>query len=94
MTRLTGERLAKAGIAVQFLALVRTLSEYFRLKHVLHAQFTIAVGEPFIVGALIAAVSCGAAVMLCFLRRYSLSIAVSIAAILTLLLYKIVAIGW
>ena len=77
----------------RYAALVRTLSEYFRLKCVLHAQFTIAVGEPFIVGALITAVSCGAAVMLFFFRRYSLSIAVSIAAILTLLLYKIVEIG-
>ncbi len=68
MTTLTRERLAKVGIIVQFLALVRTLSEFFRLKYVCRTEFTIAMGEPFIVGALFAAVTCWVAVMFFFFR--------------------------
>ncbi len=79
---------------MQFLALVRTLSEFFRLKYVFRAEFTIAMGEPFIVGALIAAVTCWVAVMSFFFRRYTVSVTVSIAAIVTLLVYKLVAVGW
>ncbi len=94
MTTLTRERLAKVGIIVQFLALVRTLSEFFRLKYVLRAEFTITQGEPFVVGALIAAVTCWVAVMFFFFRRYTVSVAVSIGAILTLLVYRLVSVGW
>ncbi len=93
MTTLTKERLAKLGIIVQFLALVRTLSEFFRLKYVSRTAFTIAMGEPFVVGALIAAVTCWVAVMFFFFRRYTVSVAISTGAILTLLAYKLVTVG-
>jgi hypothetical protein len=94
MLRLTRERWAQVGITIQFLALVRTLAEFFRLKYVLGIEFTVAVGEQFVVGALIAAVSCWIAVTLLFLGRHTSVICVSIATIVILLVYKIAAIGW
>jgi len=94
MVRLTRERWAQVGITIQFLALVRTLGEFFRLKYVLGVEFTVAVGEPFVVGALIAAVSCWIAVTLLFFGRNTSVICVSVATIVILLVYKITAIGW
>ena len=94
MVRLTRERWAQVGITIQFLALVRTLGEFFRLKYVLGVDFTVAVGEPFVVGALIAAFSCWIAVTLLFFGRNTSVICVSIATIVILLVYKITAIGW
>lgn len=94
MARLTRDRWAQIGIMVQFLALTRTLGEYFRLKYVLGAEFTVGVGEPFVVGAFIAAVSCWIAVTLLFIGRNTTAICVSIATIVILLAYKITVIGW
>ncbi len=94
MARLTRERWAQVGITIQFLALVRTLGEFLRLKYVQGAEFTVAFGEPFVVGALVTAVSCWISVTLFFLRRNTSAICISIAAIITLLAYKIIAIGW
>jgi len=58
----------------------------FRLGHVLAA--------PYSGGALIATCFCWAGVTLYFFRRYSLSVWVALAAIVTLLVYKIAVIGW
>jgi hypothetical protein len=90
----TRERWAQVGISIQFLALVRTLGEFFRLEYVRGTEFTVAVGEPLVVGALVAAVSCWISVTLFFFRRHTSTICVSIAAIVALLAYKIEAIGW
>ena len=89
----TRERWAMAGITVQFLALVRTLAEYFRLKHVQGARFSPALAEPYVAGALIAAVLCWLAVTLFFLRRHTAALATSAATVLVLLAYKFHAIG-
>jgi hypothetical protein len=90
----TRERWAQVGISIQFLALVRTLGEFSRLKYVQGPEFTVAVGEPLVVGALVAAVSCWISVTLFFFRRHTSAICVSIAAIVALLAYKTAAIGW
>ena len=58
----------------------------FRLGHVLAA--------PYSGGTLIATCFCWAGVTLYFFRRYSLSVWVALAAIVTLLVYKIAVIGW
>jgi hypothetical protein len=94
MTDLTKERFAMGGITIQVLALVRTLSEVLRLKYVLGPEFTIAAVRPLMVGAMIAAATCWMAVILFVLRRYTTSIAVSITAVLTLLIFRIVEFGW
>ena len=88
------ERIAKVGIAVQFLALIRTLSEYFRLKHTYGPALSLAAIEPYITGSLIAAICTAIAVGLYFLARYRTAIFVSVATVLALLIYKISVFGF
>jgi hypothetical protein len=90
---LTRERWAKIGITIQFLALVRILAEYFRLKYVQGPRFSLALAEPFITGALLDALLCWLAVTLFFFRRYGSSLVVAVATVIVLFLYKLYAIG-
>ncbi|HTV81675.1 MAG TPA: hypothetical protein VME18_03410 [Acidobacteriaceae bacterium] len=91
---MTRERWAQTGITTQFLIVVRTLGECFRLRHVHGANFSVAVAMPYVGGALIAACSCRAGVTLYFFRRYTLSAWTALATVVILLLYKIMMIGW
>jgi len=88
------ERTAKLGIAVQFLALIRTLSEYFRLKHSYGPALSAAAIEPYITGGLIAAICTASAVGLYFFSRYRTAILVSVATVVALLIYKISIFGF
>ena len=90
----TRERWAQIGIAVQFLIVVRTLGEFFRLRHVLGTSFSAAVAAPYVGGALIAACFCWAGVTLYFFRRYTLTAWIALAAVAILLVYKVAVIGW
>src|SRR5258707_1031254 len=90
----TRERWAQIGITAQFLIVVRTLGEFFRLRHVFGTSFSAAVAAPYVGGALIAACFCWAGVTLYFFRRYTLSVWIALAAVVILLVYKIAVIGW
>jgi hypothetical protein len=79
---------------VQFLIVVRTLGEFFRLRHILGANFSVAVAAPYVGGTLMAACFCCVGVTLYFFRRYTLSAWIALAAIIILLAYKIAVIGW
>jgi hypothetical protein len=89
----TRERWAQIGITVQFLIIVRTLGEIFRLRYVEVASFSVAAAMPYVGGALIAACFCWTGVTLYFFRRYTLSACIALATVLVLLAYKIVVIG-
>jgi hypothetical protein len=89
----TRERWAQIGITTQFLIVVRTLGEVFRLKHVLGANFGIAIAMSYVGGALIAACFCWAGVTFYFFRRYTLSFWIALATVIILLVYKIAVIG-
>ena len=91
---MTTERLAQIGITTEFLIVVRTLGEFFRLKHIHGTTFSIAVAALYVGGALIAACSCWAGVTFYFFRRYTLSAWTTLATVPILLLYKIAVIGW
>jgi hypothetical protein len=91
---MTRERWAQIGVTIQFLTVVRTLGEFFRLKHVHGTSFSTAVAEPYIGGALIAACFCWAGVTFYFFRRYALSGWTALAGVVILLMYKIAVIGW
>ena len=91
---MTRERWAQIGITVQFLIVVRTLGEFFRLRHVLGTGFTAAVATPYIGGALIAVFFCWLGVTLYFFRRYTLSVWTALTTVAILLMYKIAVIGW
>lgn len=90
---MTRERWAQIGITTQFLIVVRTLGELFRLRYVHGANFAAAAAMPYVGGALIAACCCWAGVTLYFLRRYTLSAWIALATVVILLAYKIVMIG-
>lgn len=85
--------MAQLGITVQFLIVVRTLGEIFRLRHVHGPGFSPAPAMPYVGGALIAACCCWAGVTLYFFRRYALSAWIAVLTVLVLLVYKIGVIG-
>ncbi|MGH9502080.1 MAG: hypothetical protein ACRD20_04445 [Terriglobales bacterium] len=91
---MTRERWAQIGITTEFLIVVRTLVEFFRLRHVLGANFSTAVAAPYVGGALIAACACWAGVIFYFFRRYTLSAWIAPVTVVILLVYKIAVIGW
>jgi hypothetical protein len=88
------ERWAQIGITTEFLIVVRTLSEFFRLRHVHGSAFSTAMAALYVGGALIAACSCWAGVTFYFFRRYTLSMWITLATVPVLLVYKIAMIGW
>jgi len=90
----TEERWAQVGITTEFLIVVRTLGEFFRLRHVHGTNFSTAVAALYVGGALIAACSCWAGVTFYFFRRYALSAWIALATVPILLVYKIAVIGW
>ena len=91
---MTRERWAQIGITAQFLIVVRTLGEIFRLRHIQDAEFSAAVAMPYVGGALIAGCFCWLGVTLYFFRRYTLSAWIALATVVILLAYKIAVIGW
>jgi len=92
--RVTKERWAQIGITAEFLIVVRTLGEFFRLRHIHGTNFSSAMAALYVGGALIAACSCWAGVTLYFFRRYALSTWIALATVPILLVYKIAVIGW
>ena len=77
MTRISTERAAQVAVGVQFLGLIRTLAEYFRLKHFGAQPMTLVIAEPYILGALIAAVCTAISVGLYLFRRFTAAIVVA-----------------
>ena len=78
---------------MQFLILVRTLGEIFRLWHVDGTSRPQSLCG-YIGGALIAGCSCWVGVTLYFFRRYALSAWITLTTVVILPAYKIVVIGW
>lgn len=91
---MTKERWAQIGITVEFLVILRTLGEFFRLRYVHAPNFSMSVVALYGAGALIAVGSCWAGVTLYFLRRYALAAWITLATIPLLLVYKLALIGW
>jgi hypothetical protein len=87
------ERWAQLAITVQFLIVVRTLGEIFRLRHAHGASFSAAAALPWVGGALVAVCFCWAGVILYFFRRYALAAWNGLATVLVLLAYKLVVIA-
>jgi hypothetical protein len=90
----TKERWAQIGITTEFLIVVRTLGEFFRLRYVHGTNFSTAVAALYVGGSLVAVCSCWAGVTFYFFRRYTLSAWITIATVPVLLVYKIAVIGW
>ncbi len=91
--RVTNERWAQIGITIEFLIVVRTLGEFFRLRQVHGANFSVALAALYVGGALIATCSCWVGVTFYFFRRFSTSAWITLATVPVLLVYKIAVIG-
>ena len=93
ISRVTKERWAQIGITTEFLIVVRTLGEFFRLRQVHGPNFSTAMAALYVGGALIATCSCWAGVTFYFFRRYTPSAWITLATVPVLLVYKIAVIG-
>lgn len=83
------QRLAGIAITVQFLALVRTLSEYFRLKYVQGEEFSPVAAEPYITGALLAAVCAWLGVTCYLFGRYTWTVWIGAGTVVLLIVFKV-----
>lgn len=90
MKRISAQRVAQIAITIQFLALVRTAAEFFRLRAVEGAAFTVAGATPFVTGTLIAAVGAWAATTFYFFGRHRTATGVVALTIVVMLAYKFV----
>jgi hypothetical protein len=86
-------RLAQVGICVQFLALVRTLAEFFRLEHVEGLTLRVATVAPYVGAGLFAALLTWTGVLCYFWGRDRAAIGVAGVTILALLMVKIAVIA-
>ena len=85
----SGRRSAVVGITAQFLALVRILSEVFRIKYFDVARYTLAGLEPFIGAALFTALLVAVAVATFALGRERVALTIAAFNIVTLFVYKV-----
>jgi hypothetical protein len=86
--RVSARRLAEIAITVQFLALVRTLAEFYRLRAVRGATLSAEDVAPYVAGGLIAASGAWIGVLCFFVGRYRLATGAAGATVLALLVYK------
>ena len=93
MARITARRLSEIAITALFLALVRTLAEYYRLRYVRGTALGLADVAPYIMGGLMAAVGAWAAVVAYFFGRYRMAIGIAVAVVVVMMVYKVVVIG-
>ncbi|MEO8588381.1 MAG: hypothetical protein ABI432_03355 [Flavobacteriales bacterium] len=84
----TAEPWARVGLVVQFLALIRCLGEYFRLKHVQGPAFIAADAEIFILAALVMAVFTAAAVAAYIFHRPRWTAVLAVLSVITLMVMK------
>lgn len=90
MARLSRERFAQIAITIQFLALVRTGAEFFRLRAARDLTFTVDMAAPFAVGTLMAALGAWAATTCYFFGKYRWATAIVAATLVAMLAYKLV----
>lgn len=88
MTKWTTERIAKIGIGIQLLILIRLPAEVFRLRYLHGSNLGLAAVEPFIRGELITAICAALAVALYFWNRHQAAIWIAVLNVLILVVYK------
>jgi len=83
------ERIAQVSIGVLFLATLRTLGEYYRLRSSLGPESGLKAFEPFIGGLAVVVTGTMVAVTLYFARRFRLVAWATAIIIAALILYKV-----
>ena len=82
------ERMAKIGIGIQMLILIRLPAEVFRLKYVHGSNLTLAAVEPFIRGELITAICAALAFALYFWNKHQGAFWIAVLNVAILVVYK------
>ena len=90
---LTHEQWAQVGVIVQLVILIRTIGEFYRLRHYYGTAAALVRYEPYIGGLLIDGVLCLIAVALLFRKKPRASAITAAATIVILLVYKLLVIG-
>ncbi|HEY7215761.1 MAG TPA: hypothetical protein VIC28_14105 [Thermoanaerobaculia bacterium] len=93
MVRISARQMSQLAITALFLALIRTLAEYYRLRYVRGTSLALADVAPYITGGLMAALGAWAAVVAFFVGRYRVATGIVVAAVVAMLVYKAVVIG-
>lgn len=83
------ERVAQVSICVLFVAILRTVGEYYRLRWFLGPEAGLKAFEPFIAGLVLAVTGTMTAVTLYFARRFRLVVWGAAIIVATLILYKL-----
>ncbi len=90
MRRLSARQWAMLGITAQFMAVVRSLAEVFRLEHVRGVALPAGLLERWVAGSLIGAVFAWLGVSLFFLGRFRGVLLVAALTVLVLLVYRFI----
>jgi hypothetical protein len=80
---------ARLAIAVQFLALIRTLAEYFRVKVSAGNTASVEQVDPLVLGALIAAILTGLATGAYMTAMFRWAIALAVLTVAALVMVKL-----
>ena len=86
----SARRFAALGVTAQFLALIRTLGEVFRIKYFAPDRYTLVAMEPFVGAAFFTAVLVAAAIMAFVLGRHRAVVGIAVVNIVALFVYKVV----
>jgi hypothetical protein len=82
-------RLARISTVIVFLALIRTLSEPFRLHHYSSIPLSYEMLKPYITGALIASIALFAMIVFSFFSKHTIVFIIAVLAILAMFIIKI-----
>jgi hypothetical protein len=93
MQRPSLQRIAEISIVVLLVIVARSLGEVFRLRYMHGAALTIPMLWPFVTGALFASVAVIMVSVCYFAGRYKLAIALALATIAGLFVYKVFLFG-
>lgn len=80
--------ISRTATVILFLALIRCISEPFRLDYYSTTVLTFAAIKPFLIGALITSVALSSMTLLTYFAKHKLIFAISILTIILLLVVK------
>ncbi|CAN5428625.1 hypothetical protein BH11BAC1_BH11BAC1_12920 [soil metagenome] len=81
-------RTSKAAIIIIFLALIRCISEPFRLQYYSSTALTLEEIKPFLIGALVTSIALLCMTILSFYRKEKIIISIGVLSIVILLIVK------
>ena len=82
-------KISRIAIVIVFLALIRVISECFRLNYLAAVPVTFEILKPYLIGALVCSISCLSMVIFSFYSKSKLIIGVAAFTIIVLIFIKI-----